>query len=368
MERIVSTMPIKPQKETSIGMMIAPTIMNYLGEALNATKILATNTLNTYKEKEIELPIYLTDIEKSQIQYDYLFNDRKQILNIMSVIQNMADENIIELTTENIMRCNCGKVDILENAIRNYSDGKLYKKNSNQKYICSDCCCECKIYSEPVLTISFEEDKYKDIKIVPTFFKKEVEQFRRSFNDSKILISKARNTGYSVVKNGKEYFVDVDFIWMNYVKLLESDQKILIASNHQLLKMFIMNYINQISNEQDIIFVAHPYINSNDMQKIKNIYCNSQNEYFKKLFLLYQLNWNKKSCNFSDSVIKYLQGISDTRKLNLYKNILEKSKNFLQQYENYYTDEVINKMITNSINMQKNIVDSKKYVMRKESR
>lgn len=366
MERIVSTMPIKPQKTTSIGMLIAPTIMDYLGEALNATKFLATNTLNTYyKDKDLELPIYLTDISANGIQYDYLFNDKQQVFNIMRIIQDMVDKNIIELTTEKIMRCECQKVDILESAIRNFSDGKLYKRTYDNKYICCSCGTECKSYLEQVLTISFDKDKYQEIKITPIFLKKEVEQFQKSFAGSKLLISKSRNTGYSVIKDGKSYFIDIDFIWMNYSKLLQADQTILIASNHQLLKMFIMNYINQISRMQELVFVAHPYIKAGNMQEIQDIYMKSQNEYFKKLYLLYQLNWSKKSCDYSLSVIKYLQGISDTRRLNLYRNILELSRGYVEQNGQLMMDELINKMLKGSINMQKNIVDSKKYVKRK---
>ena len=78
MKTIVSTMPIKPQKQTNIGMMIAPTIMEYLGNSLNAHRVLATNTLNTYTEKDSVLSIYVNDVSTNGIIYDEVFNDKAE--------------------------------------------------------------------------------------------------------------------------------------------------------------------------------------------------------------------------------------------------------------------------------------------------
>lgn len=366
MKTIVSTMPIKPQKQTNIGMMIAPTIMEYLGNSLNAHRVLATNTLNTYTEKDSVLSIYVNDVSINGIIYDEVFNDKAEVNEILMFVQEMVDKGIIKLTTERVMRCGCHRVDILESAIRNFSDGKLYKRDRSDKYICSFCGTECKIYNEDVLTLLFEKDKMRKIDIVPIFLEKEIQQFEDKFNQSKILISKTRDTGYYVYRCGKKYNIDIDFIWMNFSNLLQADRKVLIASNHQLLKMFIMNYINGVSTEQTLTFVAHPYMKATNLEEVQKIYNQVQDEYFKKLFILYQLNWDKKTCSYSDSVIRYLSNISNTRRLNLYRGIIELSEEFYSlsyQYSEY--GEFINKMIKRNINMQKNIQYSKKYVKRR---
>lgn len=366
MKTIVSTMPIKPQKQTNIGMMIAPTLMEYLGDSLKANKILATNTLNTYTEKDLELFTYINDVSANGIIYDEIFNDKKETSKILTIIQDMIDKNIITLTTEKIMKCPCSRVDILESAIRDFSDGKLYKKDESGKYICSFCGKECKTYTEKVLTLPFEKEKMKKIEITPIFLEKEIKQFEKNFNQSKILVSKTRDTGYYAYKDGKKYNIDIDFIWMNFPHLLEADRKILIASNHQLLKMFIMNYVNRASIDQNLTFIAHPYMKSANMEIIQKIYNQIPDVYFKKLFILYQLNWNKKTCNYSDSIIKYLSSISNTRRFNLYRNIIELSQDFCS-LQNDYNDhgDFITKMIKENINMQKNIEDSKKYVKKR---
>lgn len=43
---MISTLPIKPQKNTNIGMMIAPTIMDFMGTVLNIEKNIGFNVLS----------------------------------------------------------------------------------------------------------------------------------------------------------------------------------------------------------------------------------------------------------------------------------------------------------------------------------
>lgn len=364
MENIVLTMPIKPQNKTNVGMMIAPTIMNYIGEALNIKKVLSTNTLNSYNEKDSLLDDYISVVERNGINYDVMFNDKANADRIVTVIQKMVDDQIIKISHEEIVRCDCGKVDILKSAIRHFSDGKIYKRDENGKYYCKLCNCECKTYNEDVLTIDIDLDNSNSkIEIVPIFLKKEIKSFEKSFNKSKILISKKRNTGYCIETNGKNHYIDIDFMWMNYVKLFSEDKKILIASNHQLLKMFIMNYINNISSNQRLTFVAHPYISDVEGINQQEEYDKCTDEFYKKLFILYNLKWNKKTSGYSESVIKYLSNISNTRRENIYKAIIELSQNTSNFDE---LDNYINKMIIDSVNMQENIIYVKKYVKKRD--
>ena len=37
---LISSLPVKPQNITNVGMMMAPTVMNYLGDVLNCTKMI----------------------------------------------------------------------------------------------------------------------------------------------------------------------------------------------------------------------------------------------------------------------------------------------------------------------------------------
>ena len=62
---VIATMPIKPQDKTNLGMYIAPTIMDVVGEKLECRKVFSMNLLNTYKDKSNCKDIYLQDIERN---------------------------------------------------------------------------------------------------------------------------------------------------------------------------------------------------------------------------------------------------------------------------------------------------------------
>lgn len=105
MEKIVMTMPIKPQKNTNIGMFIAPTIMNTLSEMFVCKSVMATNLLNTYKNKDNDLQIYIDDLKKQGIKYTELFVDKQNSEKILEVIVKLIYDGYITKKRESIYRC-----------------------------------------------------------------------------------------------------------------------------------------------------------------------------------------------------------------------------------------------------------------------
>ena len=60
MEKLmVSTMPIKPYKNINMGLMIAPTICDVVGNNFKCKKAMAFNILHSYGNNEENLPGYL---------------------------------------------------------------------------------------------------------------------------------------------------------------------------------------------------------------------------------------------------------------------------------------------------------------------
>lgn len=358
MERIVMTMPIKPQKNTNIGMFIAPAIMNTLSEMFECKGIMATNLLNTYKNKDDDLQIYIDDLEKQGIKYTELFVDKYNSDKILEVITRLVYDGYVTKERETIYRCQCGKVDILNHGISNVGLGKLYFENEGN-YYCSECKSLCIPSIEEVLVLNLPNNIDDSLLIVPTFLKNDANHLSKTFKGSKLLVSKLRETGYQLNIDGKVFNIDIDFIWMNYFQLFSEKQKIMLASNHQTLQMYLLNYLNRISRNDEICFVANPYMNNCTEFDPSQELNKTSDEFYKKLFILYNLKWRKKNCDWSKSVIDYLSTISNTRRQNLYKTILL-SKNQFDQ--NMPIDEYIENILITGTNMQKNIVDAKKLV------
>lgn len=362
MEKVVMTMPIKPQKKTNIGMLIAPTIMNTLSEMFLCKGVMATNLLNTYKNKESDLQIYINDLKKEGIKYDQLFVDKDNSDKILEVIANLIYGGYVTKERETIYRCPCGKVDILNHGISNIGLGKLYfEKEGN--YFCNECKSICTPSLEEVLVLNLPNTIDDSLLIVPTFLKNDANHLSKTFKGSKLLISKLRETGYQLNVDGKNFNIDIDFMWMNYFQLFGEKQKIMLASNHQTLQMYLLNYLNRISRNDEICFIANPYMNNcakfDPLQELDK----TSDEFYKKLFILYNLKWKKKNCDWSKSVIDYLSTISNTRRQNLYKTILL-SKNKIDQ--TLPIDEYIENILITCTNMQKNIADAKKLVKKTE--
>ena len=357
MNKVIMTLPIKPQEKTNVGILVAPTIVDSLGEIMNIDRILNINLLNTYSDREKYFYTYLNDINDSRIKYDELITDKEKLNDILIIINKMIEEKIIELSQEIIVRCECGKVEIYKEGIRDFSDGTLYKSINDNIY-CSNCNSFCKEYLEDVLYIPIEKEYLNEISISPSYLKKEVAEFANNLIDSKFIVSKQRDTGCYIYVDGKKFNLDIDFIWMNLYKLFNYEEKILVACNKQFSKMFFIDYINKISKKDNLTFVGHPYISNVEGLDVNFEYYKSQNEYYKKMFILYNLGWNNKTCKWSKSKIDYLSNISDTRRKNLYDALLMSSK----EINNIYlpTDENISNILQKGINFQQNISKSKK--------
>jgi len=182
--------------------------------------------------------------------------------------------------------------------------------------------------------------------------------FSKQFRGTDILISKNRNTGYSLILNGEKFYIDIDFLWNNFFSLFQQDNQILLASNHQLLLMYLMNYFSKIVSNKKLTFVANPYV-LNRSEDLTYDYFDHKNEYYKKLFILYNLKWRKKTCYWSSSISDYLNTTSDTKLLNLYKSILISSKEIIGSSE-LTLEQQIDRILMDSTNMQDNIKLMKK--------
>lgn len=104
-------------------------------------------------------------------------------------------------------------------------------------------------------------------------------------------------------------------------------------------------------------FIANPYLNM-DLNKVKIEYEKKQLKEYKMLLLLYNLRWQNKNCNWSESVVKYLNSISETKIKNLYKAMLLSSKELINEHESL--DENIYRLLNYNTNMQNNIKIMKK--------
>lgn len=350
---MISTLPIKPQKITNIGMMIAPTIMDYIGSTLEIEKNIGFNILHSYETKSESLDEYLNYVKTSGINYDSIFVDKDYDNKLLEIVFNMIKSKHIVEKEKEIIRCSCGKVDMINSINENgklyiYKDGKVFCKNCGQE--CIKIKEMCLVYNTGNIS--------NNISIAPIFLKKDIVEFENKFSNKEILVSKARNTGYVLEINNRKYNIDVDFLWSNYFKIYKKHNQIFIASNHQLFNMFLMNNLANKTSDIKLTFIASPYLNVN-LTEAKRQYELRKLKEYKALLLLYNLKWKNKNCAWSNSNTEYLSTSSDTRLINLYKSMIMSGREIISDEKDL--DLYIYDILNIDTNMQSNIKIMKQY-------
>ena len=348
---MIGTLPIKPQGETNIGMMVAPTIMDYIGDVFEIEKNIGFNTLHSYDDKDVLLDEYLGYVNKSGINYDSMFIDGVHGDELLKIVEDMYYSGFLVAKNKEILRCDCGRIDMVYSPNNN---AKLYTIKDDKIY-CKYCGSECRKSIEK--TLVYEVDSEKNMSVVPLFLNKELSTFSDTFNDNDILVSKMRDTGYNIDTKEGLFNIDIDFLWMNYFKLFDKNNQIYIASNHQIFPMYLMNYIARKTSDKNLSFIASPYINVN-MEEAKRQYEIRKLKEYKSLLLLYNLKWKNKVSNWSDSTCEYLTNISDTRLKNLYKTMVLSGEEVVDL--DISLDKKIYKILNEKTNMQNNIKTMKK--------
>ena len=306
---LTMSLPAKPREKTTIGMLLAPIIMDLLAAKTGSERMISLNTIHTYSSPEKFVSIYLNDIDKWNIEYDYFFEDKENSKLLLSVLETMIKEGIVYEKEEYIYTCDCGIVEFIKNGLC-YGNGKLYK-NTNGKLTCNKCASQLTLKKKKVLVLKYKADG-ENVKVIPSFLEKEMNYFVNLFNNQEILISKDRKTGYSLIVNNNIYNIDVEFIWSQLYGI-NNQNKIMIASNHQVYTMFIINLFNRYFKKSNIIFVLTPYMN--DLTKFENFEekFNQLSLMKKKLYIIYSLNWKKKTCSWDYGLYKKIRKLDENK-------------------------------------------------------
>jgi len=357
---IVTTMPIKPRIHTSIGMSVAPMLVDFIGKKLDIKNVLAINLLHAYECKDSISNQYIRDLNKMGFSFEQTFVDKDFLDVLCESIILLYKKNLVQKMKKSIVRCKCGKVDIVKEGIRNYENGDLYYWKNNKLY-CRECHSECKEYQESQLYLYLNPSISDRIHITPYFLQSEISHFHKTMPGKCILVSKNRKTECSLNIHNESYYIDHDLLWMCYVQCFRESNQILVASNHQLYEMYLLNYINQMAFSKKLNFIATPYMKGNQ-QRTKELLSQYEDLLYQKLCMLYSLKWRNKDCQFDESIFKGIAKLGGINRKMLYDMIIESPICEIENIEEY-----LNSLFLKEINMQNNIrvIRTKNVTLRK---
>lgn len=338
---VVSTLPIKPRVEPVIGMMIAPTLVELLGRKLKIERNFAVNLLNSYNDLT---PLIVSNMEYVS-SYDFDFShvvlDTEHVDSLLEGIDKLINKGFIGEKNIEKYICDCGFVDTPVDAISNYNNGKIYKMEEDQ-IVCSHCNSVCKRYNDASLFFDLASDKFShDIQVIPNFEKKEIDAFDKNPSMQFYLISRNRQTGYTVKYGGRTYNVDIDALWMNFPQIYNKKNQLYVASNHQLYPIYVMNLLNNALGEKSVTYILSPYLS-----KAKNCYFDIEKLYeyssiYAKLSIISSLRWRNKNCTWENSILKGLKKYDSDILHQLYDEMVSEDislDHFNQNLESFLID------------------------------
>lgn len=349
---IVTNLPIKPLEKASIGRITAALIGEFVSKKIDCNYTLSLNTLNSYEDKSQYVDTYLNSIQDIGIHYDYSYVDSEHINKYLEIIEELMFKGIIVKKNKPVLRCECGKVDIIKDGIRSYNGASLYEI-VGENYVCKECGGICKEYNEEGLFFKFDIETSDEMKLFPSYLKKNILQFSEQIKGQELLISKQRQTGCTIGK----FNIDVDFLWMLYVNSFSEKNIIMVACNREIFKMYLLNYINKHINDKNLMFIAHPFINKPNNMDLKGLMAR-YDELYRKLSILYTIKWHNKECLYSLDIINQISKLGGEKRKILYDAI---------SIPDYVEDNDIEKYFENlffrQINIQKDVNKVRKLVI-----
>lgn len=338
---VITTLPMKPLNKMKVGSLTSPLYVNFIGDKLKIKKVLSLNELNSFKLIDCSNE-YIQILKDVNLKYDEIFIDAKNKSKLLNVVKLLDEKGLLIEKDEEILSCECKKVDMLFSSINSFDNGLL--KKENDKYICRECNSLCKISKQKRLFLKIDSKFLNDAKIIPNIYDNNCNQITDNLKNELYLISKARNTG---IKYNK-YNLDIDFLWSLYLVLFKENNIIVVASNRHIIKVFFTNYIASIFNKK-VIYLLHPYIEKKELINW-NEELFKYDYYYQHLYLLYSCRWTSKDCFYDRGMLNGLAKIKKTGREKIYKNLSKTDYN-----NNVDLYDYLNEFITKKINFQKNL-------------
>lgn len=343
---VITNLPIKPRIKTKAGMLCTPLTIELLSKMLNAKSCLNYNILNSFDEKSNILDILKNDLTNWGYSFDEESEDTSWREKLLPHFEFMLKNGYIKEELREVAHCDCLRVEILKEKIKESHDTKIIEEREDGLY-CKLCGNKINYTFEPVLIFNLDKDADDTLNIIPTRHSQSIHHFSKQFKGSCLMVSKLRKTGFEFTTPQRTYNIDIDFVLYQTPRLFNNDNVIIVNSDRQLCGLYLTNYINNIMGFKKPLFVAHPYIQ--DLNKEMDVTLKHPNNNFKKLALLFNYKWTDPTCVWKQNFVDQLLKKDDE----FFENVYE----FLPKIGTFSIDNIksIEKALINSCNMSNNI-------------
>lgn len=348
MNRAILTLPMMPVDGNNYGKFITPIICETLSNIFECNYYHCVNILDSFNDRNLKIDSYVKSLDENNIHYDKLWYDNENISKFLANIDILIKKGYIYEMNSIIYRCDCGVVEIEKNKINTCNPNNLKFTYNNDTLICKHCGTVCKEYNEKILVFVPQNVTLRDIKILPGYLNKDIKTYETTVLNSYTTISRNRNTGIGIIYNGTKYNIDIDFLWGTYLNTFKEKEKIVVSGNRMIYQLFLVSVLEKcLSPNNNTILIGTPYItNIKDILKNPNFI---NDEELRKLFILFNTKWQKKEILYDETILKYLNKISNEKRVKLY-DIINMP---IEQNIDFYND--VEKILKSQLSMQESV-------------
>ena len=348
MSKAVLTLPMMPVDGNNYGKFVTPIICETLSNIFDCDYYHCINILDSFNDRSIMIDGYISSLNDNSIHYDKLWYDIENVDNLLKNIYYLIKNGYILELDSIVYRCDCGIVEIEKNKVQTCNPNNLKFNYVGDKLVCKHCGSICKEYQEKILAFIPKYVTLQDIHILPSYLSKDIKTYEQTVLNSYTAISRKRDTGISIVYNGNKYNIDIDFLWATYLNTFKEQEKIVVSGNRMIYQLFLVSVLVKcLFPENNTILVGTPYITN-----IKDILRNSKfinNEKLRKLFIIFNTKWQKKEILYDETILTYLNKLSDN-KINQLYDIINMP---IIETNNFYSN--IEQVLKHQFNMQESV-------------
>lgn len=325
MNKAILTLPMMPVDGKNYGKFVTPIICETLSSIMNSNYYHCVNLLDSFNDRTPQINNYIDSLEFNGIKYSDLWFDKDNLEKLLDNVYTLINNGYITEIESVFYKCDCGVVEIEESKIPTCNPKNLKFRLVNNTVVCNNCNHICKKYKEKILIFVPNNVELNSIIASPFYLNKDLKTYNNIVLNSYVAISRKRNTGIKIKFNDNFYNIDIDFLWSTYLNTFFEKEKVVVSGNRMLYQLFLAAVVEKcLSPNNKTIILGTPYI-TNIKDIVKDLRF-KDDVIFRKLFILFNMKWSKKEILYSEDILKYLNNISDEKRLQLY-DIISRANN-----------------------------------------
>lgn len=232
------------------------------------------------------------------------------------MVKQLYETNDIRIMNKETAVCECGRAEISQSELDRFDEDNIEMQlieNINGEFKCRFCKKKLVFGNRKNLYLCFKETELnQSMGVFPSYLNSDFNHFRKSLINSQLRISRVQDTGISVVFDSQLFYLDIDLLWKFTPFFLHKQNVVVVASVKHTFSLFIINYLAQIINRNNIYFIGLPFIEADGVKEdTLQFFSDEKHRKALKLLVLLGIGWSRKSIPLQDSTCKYFMSSRD---------------------------------------------------------